>query len=93
MTTACSPGAAWNATEWDHPRFNGLMAEARAELDEGLRAEMYREIQIILRDEGGMIAPMFANAIVAHNQNLAHNEQSWIRAFDGRRICERWWVV
>ena len=56
---------------------------ARAELDEGLRAEMYRDIQIILRDEGGNIVPMFANEVHARNEKIAHGDLSWVRGFDG----------
>ena len=93
LTTGFAPGAAWNDTQWDHPRFNELLVSARAELDEGLRAEMYREIQVILRDEGGNIVPMFANEVHARNDKIAHGDLSWVRGFDGRRILERWWMV
>ena len=93
FSTGYAPGAAWNDTQWDHPRFTELLVAARAELDEAKRREMYREMQIILRDEGGVIAPMFANAVIARNDKIAHAGQSWVRAFDGRRIMERWWMV
>ncbi len=94
FTTGFAPGAAWNDTQWDHARFNELLVQARAELDEGLRAEMYRDMQIILREEGGHVVPMFANSVNARNENIAHGEHvSWLRGFDGRRILERWWMV
>ncbi|WP_371229846.1 ABC transporter substrate-binding protein [Roseovarius sp. 2305UL8-3] len=93
LSTGFAPGAAWNDTQWDHPKFNELLVAARAELDEGLRAEMYRDIQIILRDEGGNIVPMFANEVHARNDKIAHGDLSWVRGFDGRRILERWWMV
>ena len=93
LSTGFAPGAAWNDTQWDHPKFNELLVAARAELDEGLRAEMYRDIQIILRDEGGNIVPMFANEVHARNEKIAHGDLSWVRGFDGRRILERWWMV
>ncbi len=93
FTTGFAAGAAWNDTQWDHPRFNELLVQARAELDEGLRAEMYREMQVILRDEGGNIVPMFANELHARNEKIAHGDLSWVRGFDGRRILERWWMV
>ena len=66
---------------------------ARGELDTAKRAEMYRDMQIILRDEGGVVVPMFANAVIARNDKIAHGDQSWVRALDGRRIMERWWMV
>lgn len=93
LTTGFAPGAAWNDTQWDHPRFNELMVQARAELNEDLRAEMYRDLQVILRDEGGNIVPMFANEVHARTEKIAHGELSWVRGFDGRRILDRWWMT
>src|SRR6056297_78543 len=93
FSTAYAAGAAWNESQWDHPRFNELLVSARAELNEELRAEMYREMQILLRDEGSVIVPMFANSVHARNDKIAHGEVSWVRGFDGRRILERWWMV
>ena len=94
FTTGYAPGAAWNDTQWDHAKFNSLMVQARAELDENKRREMYREMQRILRDEGGTVAPMFANAVFARTEGIAHGEDvSALRPFDGRRIIERWWLV
>ena len=43
----------------------GVILPARAELNEDKRREMYREMQRILRDVGGVVAPMFANAVFA----------------------------
>lgn len=66
---------------------------ARAELDETRRAEMYREMQVLLRDEGGAIVPIFANEIHARNEKIGHGELSWSRGLDGRRFMDRWWMV
>jgi peptide/nickel transport system substrate-binding protein len=94
FTTGYAPGAAWNDTQWDNEAFNKLLVDARAELDEGKRREMYREMQRILRDEGGVVAPMFANAVFARSEEIAHGDDvSALRPFDGRRIIERWWLV
>lgn len=93
FSTAYAAGAAWNESQWDHPRFNELLVTARAELNEELRAEMYREMQVLLRDEGSVIVPMFGNSVHARNDKIAHGDLSWVRGFDGRRILERWWMV
>src|SRR5262249_25517689 len=55
--------ARWNDTHWTHERFNKLLAEARAELDDGKRRTMYREMQQIVRDDGGVIIPMYATSM------------------------------
>jgi peptide/nickel transport system substrate-binding protein len=94
FSTGYSPGAAWNDTQFNNEAFNKLLVQARAELDEAKRREMYREMQRILRDEGGVIVPMFANAVTARTDAINHGEHvSAVRAFDGRRIIERWWVT
>jgi peptide/nickel transport system substrate-binding protein len=93
FTTGYAAGAAWNETHWNDEKFNSHLVAARAELDEAKRAQMYREMQMQLRDDGGVIVPMFANAVSARNAKIAHSEVSWGRAFDGRRIMDRWWMV
>jgi len=93
FTTGYSTGAAWNDTFWSNEQFEQLLVQSRAELDEAKRADMYREMQILVRDEGGVIAPMFANSVMARNDKVGHGDLSWIRPADGRRILERWWVA
>ena len=93
FSTGYSAGAAWNDTHWKNEQFNKLLVQARAELDEAKRREMYAEMQRILRDEGGAIVPMFANAIDARTDKVNHGKVSGITPFDGRRIIERWWLV
>lgn len=90
LSTAFAARASWNEPQWDHPRFNDLLPSARAEVNDALRGEMYQEMQILLRDEGGSIIPMFANSVHARNDKIAHGDVSWVRGFDGRRNLERW---
>ena len=63
FTTGYAPGAAWNDTFWSNERFVALMNEAQAELDDTKRREMYVEMQMIVRDEGGALVPLFANDV------------------------------
>ena len=93
FTTGYSAGAAWNDTIWNNEQFEKLLVESRAELDENKRREMYRDMQILLRDEGGAVTPMFANAVMARNDKVAHGDISWVRPVDGRRLLERWWMA
>ena len=94
FTTGYSSGAAWNSTEWDDEEFQKLLVAARGELNEDTRRSMYRDMQIIMRDRGGIIVPAFANGVTARNDKIAHGEHvSSLKAFDGRRIIERWWMV
>jgi peptide/nickel transport system substrate-binding protein len=86
--------AEWNDTHWSHPLFNKLLVEARAELDEAKRKAMYREMQALVRDEGGVIIPMYANYVFARSDKVARGEQiskSW--ELDGWKCIERWWFA
>jgi peptide/nickel transport system substrate-binding protein len=94
FTTAYARGAEWNETYWDHERFNELLVQARVELDQARRQEMYSEMQRLVRDEGGIIIPMFANYTMALSEKVAHPEvvgANWI--LDGFRAPERWWFA
>ncbi|RWI07211.1 MAG: ABC transporter substrate-binding protein [Mesorhizobium sp.] len=57
--------AEWNDTHFFNEKFDKLLIEARAELDQDKRTNLYREMAIILRDEGGVIVPFFNQFIDA----------------------------
>ena len=87
-------GAAWNDTYWSDERFDKLLLEARSELDEEKRAEMYREMQSIVRTEGGAVIPVFASFVMAHSAGIETPEEvgsNW--TLDGFRAIERWWFA
>jgi len=83
--------ASWNDTSWCNERFDELLLQARAELDEEKRREMYFEMQEILHDEDGLIAPMFASYVNAIAANIGHGEMASNWDMDGERWAERWW--
>ncbi|MFK7893258.1 MAG: ABC transporter substrate-binding protein [Granulosicoccus sp.] len=94
FTLAYKDDAAWNEARWQNERFNELLLQAKAELDESLRAEMYREMCMISRDDGGTVLPFFANFVYARNKGVAHSgslASSW--ECDGARSCHRWWFA
>lgn len=94
FTTAYASGASWNDSYWEHERFNKLLVEARSELEDSKRREMYGEMQGILRDEGSVIVPMYANYVMAHSTAVATPEKvasNW--SMDGFKAVERWWFA
>ncbi len=93
FSVAYAAGAPWNDSHWEHARFNKLLVEARAELDEKKRAQMYAEMQKIVRDEGGVIVPMFNQIVEAHSNKLAMGPLSPHMEADGHRNTERWWFA
>ncbi|MEO0820679.1 MAG: ABC transporter substrate-binding protein [Pseudomonadota bacterium] len=92
FTQAYASGANWNDTKFEHERFNMLLTAGRGELDNAKRAEIYSEMQQILRDEGGVVVWGFANYVYAMADKVAHGPDvasNW--ALDGGRYVERWW--
>ena len=92
FSLAYKDDAAWNESHWQNKRFNELLLQAKAELDQPKRTEMYREMQELARDDGGTIIPFFANFVYARRKNVKHGEHlaaSW--QVDGARGTSRWW--
>jgi peptide/nickel transport system substrate-binding protein len=84
--------AAWNESRWQNERFNELLLAAKAELDNDRRAEMYREMAMLAKDDGGTVIPFFPNFVYARRSNVKHGPDlapSW--QMDGARACSRWW--
>lgn len=71
FSTAYLSSADWNDTRFNVPRFDELLVSARAELDDVKRTDMYAEMGMILRDQGGLICPMFNDFIDAHTDRVA----------------------
>ncbi|MCP4878255.1 MAG: ABC transporter substrate-binding protein, partial [Gammaproteobacteria bacterium] len=87
-------GAPWNESHWENERFNEVLLQAKAELDDVKRAAMYHEMGMIMRDDGGSVLPYFPNFVFGRRKNVRHTGQlaaSW--AMDGARSASRWWFA
>ncbi len=91
FSTAYAEDASWNDTFWKNGRFNELLVAARAELDEAKRKDMYGEMQQIVRDDGGVVVPMFAADLSAATDRIGHGPLAANWELDGFRCAERWW--
>jgi peptide/nickel transport system substrate-binding protein len=91
FSTAYAEEAAWNDTFWKHERFNKLLKEARAQLDDKRRHALYAECQKIVNEEGGVVIPMFANWIEAATTKVRFENPAGNWEMDGHRAAERWW--
>ncbi|MDU8910863.1 ABC transporter substrate-binding protein [Aestuariicoccus sp. MJ-SS9] len=97
FATAYEEGVPWNDTQWDSEdsaRFQELLLLGRKELDSAKRSEIYTEMQMILRDEGGVVLPMFANYVQAVSNKVSNPEtvgNLW--QMDNGRMAERWWMA
>ncbi len=92
LSLAYSSDSAWNETHWKNETFEKLLVSARAELDEAKRADMYAEMQRMISDEGGLIAPVFANTINVFSDKLGTpTDIASNLEMDGQKNFERWW--
>ena len=93
FTTAHMEGAPGNEDNWKNKRFNEVLAAVKAELDEGKRKEMHRELQQLIRDDSGVIIPAFANIISGTSDQIQHGDVGPDWELDGARHIERWWFA
>ncbi|MFA5537886.1 MAG: ABC transporter substrate-binding protein [Gemmobacter sp.] len=74
-STAYTSNADWNDTRFFDEGFDNIILEARAELDQTRRAGLYREAALKVRDDGGLILPMFNDFLDARRDEV----QGWVR--------------
>lgn len=94
FTLAYKDDAPWNESHWQNKRFNELLLQAKAELDDTKRAAQYREMCMIAKDDGGTVIPFFANFVYARSKKVQHGPSlasSW--ELDGGRGYHRWWFA
>ncbi|MGE0500516.1 MAG: ABC transporter substrate-binding protein [Rhizobiaceae bacterium] len=93
-STAYLSGAEWNDTRWKRPEFDQMVLAARAELDETKRKAMYRDMAILMRDEGGLIIPFFNEFIDASSDNVGgYDKHPAAELMDGYALAECWVVA
>lgn len=86
--------APWNDTRFKNDRLDSLVVTARGELDEQKRSEMYREIQLILSQDGATIVPAYGRDVAVKRSNIGTTGQyggGW--EMDGGHLAKRWWFV
>ena len=70
-STAYLSSADWNDTRFFNTEFDKILLEARAELDQAKRKEMYHDMALMVRDTGGLILPMFNDFVNATTTNVS----------------------
>ncbi len=62
--------AEWNDTRFFNPELDSIIARARGELDTDKRKALYRDAALIVRNEGGLILPVFNDYLDAYTDNV-----------------------
>ena len=84
-STAYLSTADWNDTKFFRPDFDKIIIAARAELDQAKRKELYREAALMVRDEGGLILPMFNDFIDAVSDKVG----GWVKDPNGGMMNDK----
>ncbi len=84
--------AKWNDTHWKNDKFDALLIQARSLLDDTKRAEIYGELQSIVRDDGGAMIPLFGDYLDACNKKVGGFKPHPMFNFMGGRLAERVWL-
>jgi peptide/nickel transport system substrate-binding protein len=92
-TTAYLSTADWNDTKFKNARFDELLLAARAELDTAKRKGMYSEMAHIVRDEGGLILPMFNDFVEGVRGEVAGWEDDPNGELMNGRALARCWLA
>ncbi len=92
-TVAYHSEADWNDTRWKREKFDKMLLEARAELDDERRKELYTEMATMLRNEGGLILPMFNDFIDASTDKLQGRLTDPASALSNNYIGIRAWFA
>jgi peptide/nickel transport system substrate-binding protein len=91
FSIAYKSDARWNETFWKRPAFDKLLIAARAELDFAKRKQMYREMQLMVHEEGGAVIPVLKNDLDAGLKKVRGfvSTPSW--QMSGARAPEKVW--
>ncbi|MBL0373621.1 ABC transporter substrate-binding protein [Rhizobium sp. KVB221] len=81
-STAYYSKADWNDTRFFNEKFDKMLITARAELDTDKRKKLYADMGTIVRDEGGVIAPMFNDFIDATGPQVG----GWVSDYNGEQM-------
>jgi peptide/nickel transport system substrate-binding protein len=91
-STSYVSDAEWNDTRFKRPEFDQLVFQARAELDEDKRRALYRQIALIVRDEGGLILPVFNDYVNAASTQMKGFVHDIGNDISNGKIASRVWL-
>ncbi len=92
-TTTQLSTSPWNDTRFKDPEFDRMLLEARAETDQDKRRALYEQMAMMVRDNSGLILPVFNNYLNARSAKL----KGWIddvgNDLSNGQIASRVWLV
>jgi peptide/nickel transport system substrate-binding protein len=92
-STAYYSKADWNDTRFFREDFDKMLLQARAELDTEKRKKIYADMGMIVRDEGGVITPMFNDFIDATSAKVGGWSPDGNQEMMGGYALSKCWLV
>lgn len=91
-STAYLSGADWNDTHFHNEQFDELLIKAKGELDKAKRKKMYHDMALILRDDGGLICPMFNDFVDGVRDSVQGWEQNGVFELMNGLVPAKCWI-
>jgi len=83
----------WNDSNWRVPEFDKLVAEARVELDDAKRKELYGKCQEMIAEDGGMICFAITDYLDGYSTKVQGAEPHARYDMNDNRIAEKGWFA
>jgi peptide/nickel transport system substrate-binding protein len=93
LSTTFLSNAAWNDTRWFRPGFDKIIIEARAELDEGKRKQLYAEAQKMVHEDGGFICFAIGDFLDGYSKRVRGNDIHARYDLNDQRLAEKGWFA
>jgi peptide/nickel transport system substrate-binding protein len=65
-------GSSYNESAWANPRFDALLDDARAEMDDAKRLTLYQDAQRMIVADGADMTPMFGDRLVGLSRDVVN---------------------
>ena len=93
LTNIFKAGGAWNDTHFNNAEFEKLLVDARVELDQKKRGDMYARMQSLVSQNAGMIHFCTQDYLDAHVTKLQGLTPSGRYDMGDGRIAEKGWFA
>lgn len=93
FTQVYGSASEWNDSDWRRPDFDAILAEARIELDDDKRHELYDRAQEMIADDGGMICFAITDGLDAYSPKVMGAAAHPRYDLNDNRIAEKGWFA
>src|SRR3984885_7359244 len=85
--------ANWNDTHWKRPEFDKVLMQARAELDEAKRGQLYADCQKMIWEDGGMVCFAIGDYLDGYSKKVKGTAPHPHYDMCDQRVAEKGWFA